>query len=65
MVFTGTEKVEEQTDRVGPKRTSAIRNYFMYEQGIDSLRIRFVSLPQDSLITHRSNSIYHVGFWVD
>ena len=64
MLLVGEERAEEKVDRVGFKRSSAISDYLILEKGLPEERIRFTSLPEDSLITHRSNSVYNVGFWV-
>ena len=65
LLFVGQEKALEQTDRVGASRLQSITHFLVEEEGIDAARFRFVDLPEDSLVTHRSNSIYNVGFWVD
>jgi len=64
LLLVGEERAEEKVDRVGFKRSSAISDYLILEKGLPEERIRFTSLPEDSLITHRSNSVYNVGFWV-
>lgn len=65
MIYIGEAQALAQTDLVAYKRSNSILRYLVDEEGIDSLRVRFVSLPEDSLITHRSNSIFNVSFWVD
>lgn len=65
MVHIGEEHALEQTDKLGAKRNHAISEYLISDQGIDSTRVRIIILPEDSLITHRSNSIYYVDFWVE
>ncbi len=64
MLLVGEERAEEKVDRVGFKRSTAISDYLILEKGLPEERIRFTALPEDSLITHRSNSVYNVGFWV-
>ncbi len=64
MLMVGEEHAESKVDRVGFKRSTAISDYLVNEKGIEEGRIRFTALPEDSLITHRSNSVYNVGFWV-
>jgi hypothetical protein len=65
MIFIGEEQALRETDKVGSKRVQSIRAFLVEEGGIDSTRIRFVNLPEDSLIAHRSNSIFNIGFWVE
>jgi hypothetical protein len=64
MLLVGEERAEQKVDRVGFKRSTAISDYLIVEKGLPEERIRFTALPEDSLITHRSNSVYNVGFWV-
>jgi hypothetical protein len=64
MLLVGEERAEEKVDRVGFQRSTAISDYLILEKGLPEERIRFTALPEDSLITHRSNSVYNVGFWV-
>ena len=65
MIYIGEEKALAETDKVSARRAASIRSYLQDEGDVDSLRIRFISLPEDSLITHRSNSIFNIGFWVE
>ena len=65
MLMVGEEHAESKVDRVGFKRSTAISDYLITEKGIPEERIRFTALPEDSLITNRSNSVYNVGFWVE
>ncbi len=64
IIYIGEEKAIAATDRVGNLRSESIRAYLVNERGLDNERLRFVVLPEDSLITHRSNAIYNVGFWI-
>ena len=63
--WIGMERAIEKTDKIGQKRTEAIESYLVDQKGMDPTRLRFKVLPEDSLITHRSNTIFNVGFWVD
>ncbi|QTN38665.1 DUF748 domain-containing protein [Cryomorphaceae bacterium] len=63
--YIGQERASSQSDKIGVIRTSAIRSYLIQKKDIDSTRIRFLILPEDSLVTSRSTSIYSVGFWVE
>lgn len=63
--LVGMERAIEKTDRIGQKRSAAIETYLLNEKGLEPERLRFTVLPEDSLITHRSNTIYNVGFWVE
>lgn len=63
--WVGMERAISKTDRIGQKRTEAIENYLVHEKGLAPERLRFKVLPDDSLITHRSNTIFNVGFWVE
>jgi hypothetical protein len=64
MLMVGEERAEQKVDRVGFKRSTSISDYLIQEKGLPEERIRFTALPEDSLITNRSNSVYNVGFWV-
>lgn len=64
MIMVGEERAEQKVDRVGFKRSTSISDYLILEKGLPEERIRFTALPEDSLITNRSNSVYNVGFWV-
>ena len=63
--YVGNERAAEQSDKVGARRTAAIRSYLQEKRNIDSTRIRFFALHADSLMTSRSSSIYKVSFWVE
>jgi len=63
--WVGMERAISKTDRIGQKRTKAIEAYLIEEKGLAPERFRFMVLPEDSLITHRSNTIFNVGFWVE
>ena len=65
ILMIGEEKAIAATDKVGNERSESIRAYLIDERGLEAERLRFVVLPEDSLITHRSNSIYNVGFWIE
>lgn len=65
MLYVGQTRAEAQSDRIGYLRTNAIKSYLFEKKGIDSNRIRFKILHEDSLSTSRSTSIYSVGFWVN
>lgn len=65
MLFSGEEMVLLEVDRVGEKRSSAIRDYLETTGQINPDRIRFKLLPEDSLSTYMSTSVYSVGFWAE
>jgi hypothetical protein len=64
MLMVGEERAEQKVDRVGFKRSTSISEYLIQEKGLPEERIRFTSMPEDSLITNRSNSVYDISFWV-
>jgi len=63
--WVGMERAIEKTDRIGKKRMTAIETYLLDDKGLEPERLRFTVLPEDSLITHRSNTIFNVSFWVE
>lgn len=63
--WVGMERAIQKTDWIGQSRTEAIENYLVGEKGLEPSRLRFKVLPDDSLITHRSNTIFNVGFWAE
>lgn len=62
--YIGNDRATVQTNKVAARRTNEIRHYLQEKGNIDSTRIRFLTLPKDSLTTSRSSSMYKVGFWV-
>jgi hypothetical protein len=65
MLMVGEKNAESKVDKVGYQRSTAISDYLIEQKGLAKERIRFTALPEDSLITNRSNSVYNVGFWVE
>jgi len=65
MLFSGEESVLQEVDRIANQRISAIRNYLEENSQLNSSRIRFTALPDDSLSTYMSTSVYQIGFWVE
>jgi hypothetical protein len=65
MLYSGEEVVLQEVDRVGEKRSSAIRSYLETSGEINAERIRFKLLPEDSLSTYMSTSVYAIGFWAE
>jgi len=65
ILMVGEEYADSKVDRVGFKRSKAISDYLIEEKHVSEERIRYTSLPQDSLIIHRSSALYDVDFWVN
>jgi hypothetical protein len=65
VLYIGEETAMAAVDNIGARRSESIRSYLTENKSLQPDRIRFMIVPNDSLITSRSTAIYSIGFWVD
>ncbi len=65
MLYIGEQNAVDAVDRIGARRTESIVQFLSTEKQLGEDRLRFMVLPDDSLVSSRSTAIYNIGFWVN